>query len=349
MTERQSPQTLAEDLVETRLRLALQAQATRDVPEQRPVPPIDWSGAAASPVGRPRPRPRWIVPLAAAAAVVAITAGLVVAQTWGKTGAQAPAATPSVSSTTTSANPTSSGSVSSTAQIPGVDLAVPTGWIAKPILMEATNRVRGATLCRAVDDCPITILALDPIAMRLDFSGTSPFESTPALCGGSDAGRAMLKEAKEATFGGRGADYRYWVLTCTDGRAYEVAKYIVPSPDAYLVSSESADSATRAVLADIADHSTLPAAQPGGLRLYDQGRVRSVTQVPGGWSIELQRAVGGNVNEWTWPSTTTYRYTIPSTLLPSATTGFKPETSLLTMLSLQTDGERVVSVLLPGG
>ena len=194
-----------------------------------------------------------------------------------------------------------------------------------------------------------SILALDPIAMRLDFSGTSPFESTPALCGGSDAGRAMLKEAKEATFGGRGADYRYWVLTCTDGRAYEVAKYIVPSPDAYLVSSESADSATRAVLADIADHSTLPAAQPGGLRLYDQGRVRSVTQVPGGWSIELQRAVGGNVNEWTWPSTTTYRYTIPSTLLPSATTGFKPETSLLTMLSLQTDGERVVSVLLPGG
>ena len=348
MTERQSPQTLAEDPVETRLRMALQAQATRDVPEQRPVPPIDWSGVAASPVGRPWPR--WIVPLAAAAAVVAITAGLVVAQTWGKTGAQAPAATPSVSSTTTSADPTKSSAPGlSPAQMPGVQLALPAGWTTKPVSPEPTDPVVGARLCRGGDDCPITIVALDPTAMRFDYSGTTPFESTPALCGGSDAGRAILKEAKEATFGGRAADYRHWQVTCADGRQYEVAKYLVPSPEAYLVWSEKADSATRAVLADLAAQSRLPAARPGGLRLYDQGRVRSVTQVPGGWSIELQRAVGGNVNEWTWPSTTTYRYTIPSTLLPSATTGFKPETSLLTMVSIETDGWHVTALRFPGG
>lgn len=346
MTERQSPQTLAEDPVETRLRAALTTQAEHDVPSTRARPAIAWPlDEFAARRGR-QARPAWLAPLVAAASVVALAAAVVVAQGVGRN-----QATPEQSTTSTAlvvvtdpATPTPSGSV---VALGLATLRLPAGW-------SATKQSSTLEWCLGPNgQC---LVRFGPLDMRME-GGISPEAAggytagdAELACGGSTPGtRVIIEAGSRDYFAGRPTEFRRFEWICPSGKRIRIAQYVAITPEPYLLYSDAASDEVLTVMAQLVATASLPAEHPGGLRLYDQGRVRSVTQVPGGWSIELQRAVGGNVNEWTWPSTTTYRYTIPSTLLPSATTGFKPETSLLTMLSLQTDGERVVSVLLPGG
>lgn len=369
MTTRQFPPTVAEDPIETRLRAALQAQATTDVPDSRFPPPIEWPETTA----RRAPRPPWLMPLAAAASVVAITAGIVATQTWGRSGAQAPAATTGVTTGATSSAPTSTPATSAPATtaagsgtakasvsgmqsvqapgLPGVTLAIPPNWTTSPLSREASSPVIGAKLCvGGANGCPIEVVKLDPAEAQVDIELEGGLLSNPQYCDAADgSSKRVLKDARVATVGGRPADYRYWVWTCGNGAVHEIAQYAVAAPEGYLLFSESANADMRAVMADIAANTTLPAARAGGLRFYDQGRAKTVTAVSGGWSIELQRSVGGNVNEWTWPSTTTYHYVIPSSVLPSAGTGFDPKKALLTDLQLFTDGTKVTSIIFPGG
>ena len=55
MTIRQIPPTIAEDPLETRLRAALQAQATQDVPDTRYPPTIEWPETPAGSSGSAAP------------------------------------------------------------------------------------------------------------------------------------------------------------------------------------------------------------------------------------------------------------------------------------------------------
>jgi hypothetical protein len=367
MTIRQIPPTIAEDPLETRLRAALQAQATQDVPDTRYPPTIEWPETPARRAPR-APRPPWLMPLVAAASVVAITAGVVATQTWGRTGAQVPAATTGVASDPTpspvgSPAPSNPAESSGTAKaspagwtigqapgLPGVQLAIPPTWTVRPFSRETGGSPIGSQLCvGGGTDCPIKVITLDPAEARISIEIEGGVLANPEYCDAAD-GRFTrgLKDAREVTFGGRPADYRHWVWTCADRSVHEIAQYAVVNPVGYLLYSESANADVRGVMADIAAATTLPPAT-APLRLYDQGRATSVTRVDGGWRIDLQRSVGGHGTEWTWPAVPTTTYVIAESLLPPAGSGFAPETALRTALTLSTDGTKVVGIEFPGG
>ena len=369
MTIRQFPPTVAEDPIETRLRAALQAQATTDVPDTRFPPPIEWPETTA----RRAPRPPWLMPLAAAASVVAITAGIVATQTWGRSGAQAPAATTGVTTgvstgasssaptsapatsapaTTVASSGTAKASVSGmqTVQapgLPGVTLAIPPNWTTSPFSREASSPVIGAKLCvGGANGCPIEVIKLDPAEARINIEFEGGILSDPAYCDAADGPfTRVLKDARVDTFGGRPADYRYWVWTCGNGAVHEIAQYAVAAPAGYVLFSESANADMRAVMSDIAAESTLPAARAGGVRLCDQGAVKSVTPTSGGLTIELQRSVGSHNSQWTWPSTSTYRYFIPTAAIPKTTHPFTVQVDDWVML--YSNGAEIVEVFYP--
>lgn len=355
MTIRQIPPTVAEDPLETRLRAALRAQATQSVPDPRYPPLIEWPESAT----RRAPRPPWLMPLVAAASVVAITAGIVAMQTWGRTGAQAPAAStapsvaptspPSAPSASTLPTGTSASTPATTAvhQLLGVRVALPTGWVVKDLVLPGGSSPIGTTVCLGPGvECVVTLARLEPTRNPVDVETEGGYLSNPAYCDAADGPqKRVLNEAADVALGGRTADYRFWTWTCGDRKVHDIAQYVVAAPVGYILSSEKADAGTRAAMTFIAANSVLPPAEPGGVRLYDQGLVRSIVAAGDGYDLSIDRTVGSSVNEWTNSNPATYAYHLSTSALPQGA----PVPAKGSPVQLFSDGVKVTQLVIPGG
>ena len=323
MTIRQIPPTVAEDPLETRLRAALRAQATQSVPDPRYPPLIEWPESAT----RRAPRPPWLMPLVAAASVVAITAGIVAMQTWGRTGAQAPAAStapsvappspPSAPSASTLPTGTSASTPATTAvhQLLGVRVALPTGWVVKDLVLPGGGSPIGTTVCLGPGaECVVTLARLEPTRNPVDVETEGGYLSNPAYCDAADGPqKRVLNEAADVALGGRTADYRFWTWTCGDRKVHDIAQYVV--------------------------------AEPGGVRLYDQGLVRSIVAAGDGYDLSIDRTVGSSVNEWTNSNPATYAYHLSTSVLPQGA----PVPAKGSPVQLFSDGVKVTQLVIPGG
>ncbi|MBK8733220.1 MAG: hypothetical protein IPL93_10255 [Actinomycetales bacterium] len=70
-----------------------------------------------------------------------------------------------------------------------------------------------------------------------------------------------------------------------------------------------------------------------------------MTPTSGGLTIELQRSVGSHNSQWTWPSTSTYRYFIPTAAIPKTTHPFTIQVDDWVML--YSNGAEIVEVFYP--
>jgi hypothetical protein len=230
MNTRKTQTPLTDDALESRLRAALASQARHDVPDRRVAPHIEWPAREY----RVRPRPPWLVPLAAAASVVAVTAAILATQAIGR-GNNLPASSGSttVPATQTSAAPTRLVPIPA---LPGVTLALPADWTVKDQVLPAGSTPNATTVCLgAGTDCTVTLATPVPGGYPMDVDSEGGFISDPMHCSGEPL-TLKLTDYAEVPFGGRASDYRFWTWTCPDGTSHQVAQYVVASPTGYVLS-----------------------------------------------------------------------------------------------------------------
>lgn len=358
MMSTQPPVRSADDPVEARLRAALAGKATHDIPASRPRPPIEWPDAART----GRRRPSWLLPLAAAASIAAVVAGVVIAQSAGRHTAPSPGgtATPPVTTATATGSTTSSTTAPTSAatvtgvertpvvQLPGVELSLPQGWTVKKYPASAGSSPIGTVVCLGPGaQCPVELAALDPSANPVDIELEGGYLSNPQYCDPAvDGSTQTLTAYGSLPFGGRSAEYRAWTHACADGSIHHVAQYAVPTPDGYILRSEHADAAITAAMESIIADSVLPAAKAGGIRLYDQGIVRSMVASGDGFDVTIVRTYGLATAEWKQVDDTTHTYHFASSILGGATSMTTVDGSNIQIFS---DGSSVTQISWPRG
>ncbi|MFN8084814.1 MAG: hypothetical protein U0Q14_11355 [Dermatophilaceae bacterium] len=328
----QPPVRSADDPVEARLRAALAGKATHDIPSSRPRPPIEWPDAAQT----GRRRPSWLLPLAAAASIAAVVAGVVIAQSAGRHTA------PTSAATATGAGRTP------VVQLPGVELSLPQGWTVKEYPASAGSSPIGTVVCVGPGaQCPVELAALDPTANPVDIELEGGYLSNPQYCDPSvDGNTRTLTAYSTVAIGGRSAEYRAWTHACADGTVHHVAQYVVPTPGGYILWSEHADAAITAAMKSIIAESVLPAAKAGGIRLYDQGIVQSMVASGDGFDVTIVRTYGFAAAEWKQVDDTTHTYHFASSILGGATSMTTVDGSNIQIFS---DGSSVTQISWPRG
>lgn len=309
----------------------------------------------------------WLIPLAAAACVVAVAVGTVsathvlsehhsVQPASPSPSVSAPAPSPSASaSPRTSASSTAAlsagGSAAAqpvTVTLAGAVLRLPHGWVARDFqqyLPGSMSTLDAQAWCLTPAstpvgtgryDCPLMFGTIAAGAARnpVDVDTEGGYSSNPDYCGASNY-LGITVQSSDVDFGGRLSDHRRWVHNCKDGDVYRIEQYVVASGPGFVLISEKANDAMSATMAGIVAHATLPA-QTSAVRYYDHGYVRSVTQVSGGARISIDRVVlatGGVVNN----NPATYDYLIPAAVLSSK--NGPPRVGSL--VSVFTDGSRI--------
>lgn len=301
-----------EQLLKQRLNQAVDAElgSPRTAPPFK-IPPVQH-----------RIRP-WLLPLLAAAAVVAVVAG-----TLGATHALsrkqltppaspgpavsisvAPSPTPATSSPPRhpdTGHPTtvarSTPPAVSLTTLGNAQLALPPGWVARDFhqYLNANSGLvlAGQAWCLTPADiaastkfeaCPLEFLELplvDKDEVDPAYQGASP--SNPEYC---TPGRTTDYQHTTglAEFGGRKAVHYTWGVTCSDtGARHTQEQYVIPTgPGFVFYSGQPADS-IGPPLSYLAAHSKLPAAS-NALPFCDGGTVLSVTKVPGSYRVRIAR------------------------------------------------------------
>jgi hypothetical protein len=325
------------------------------------------------PVFVPQPRARqgarpWLIPLAAAACVVAVAVGTVGATRVLSEHRHVQPASPSPtvsapapsSTTSSSPSPTVSPSASrssgnnlpaapTTVTLGGAMLQLPPTWVARDYqeYLPANTSTLGfqawcltpAGLPASTDRyaCPLefSTIAAGAATNAVNVDIESGYSSDPHYCD-NGAYLSSTTQSSDVDFGGRPSDHRRWVHTCHNGDIYQVEQYVVASGPGFVLLSEKADGDISAAMAGIVAHATLPA-QTSDVRYYDHGYVQSVTPVTGGIRISVDRVVpatSGIVNN----NPATYDYVIPAAVLSKNT---PPRVGSL--VTVFTDGSQVTS------
>jgi hypothetical protein len=324
------------------------------------------------PVFVPQPRAGrgarpWLIPLAAAACVVAVAVGTVgatrvlsehrrVQPASPSPTVNSPAPTPSSSQRPSSSpSPAASSTVRAsgrnvpaqptTVTLAGATLRLPPTWVARDFQQYLGRSVDAQVWCLTPAslpagtgryDCPLMFSTIAAKAVYpVDVDTESGYSSDPHYC---DVGNYLSStvQSSDVDFGGRLSDHRRWVRNCHNGDSYRIEQYVVATGPGFVLFSEKADDAISATMAGIVAHATLPA-QTSAVRYYDHGYVRSVTPVAGGIRISVDRVVpatGGSVNN----NPATYDYLVPAAVLAKKT---PPQVGGL--VTVFTDGSQVTS------
>lgn len=232
-------------------------------------------------------------------------------------------------STSASAQTTSSVAGASTTVVGGMTLSLPAGWTVTPQTYSGgSGPIPGSTVwcidpVTAKGSCTISLTSAGQATGNpLDVDVEGGWSSNPSYCSADvRQGQAThtLDVADVRSFGGRSAEYRKWTHTCTATQVVQAEMYEVAYAPAWILFSEHADSYVSAVMAWVAQHSTLPV-QTLPLRLQDLGYVRSVHASVSAYIVTLDRvyasaySTAGEINN----SSTTYEYTIPALLVDAA-------------------------------
>ncbi len=330
--------------LEQRLRRALDVTAQTQVPDEQPVPTAPWASGDIAHRGANR---RWLVPLAAIG-VTAVVVGIIVASA---VRAPTPPSSPNTPPTRTDGlipgvptTPAAAGPGPVT--LAGADLVVPDGWRAE----YSPDRLSGPyTWCLGPQSsCPVMFHRYSP-------GSTGPVPERPVrggdmynVCQQTSPNPLVLKQAHSAILGRRHADYRMWTIECPGGTR-TIAQYVISDPPAFELAATTTATGTRlaSILAEmdaIAASARLPPT-PTGLRLYDQGQVRSARATGDGFDIVLWRYSGSAVRDWVREDIVT-PYHIPRSLLPREYTTRRLVGERLIVL---TNGADVTQVIVPGG
>ena len=339
--------------MEDRLRAAFDAKASRvtQASVSDGEPPRDGdepSDGAVVDIGHRR---RWIAPMLAAAAVIAIAIGTTAVVTAVRADrdhnspAHTPTPTPSLSSTSQapshSTSPSSSppASPSDTASgtpsthtvqtkkvtVQGVTLDVPTDWgaVAANGIGNDCLTVGGRTPS-PTNRCQLQVRVVSATQTG-GFNPDKPYVVGDGnMCGsGSNAPKVTTTQATNTTVGGQAAEYRAYTGECFTG-TWE--QWVVPTAPGVIIVRTLADPATEQAARFAVTHAQLPGPR-SSLRITDQGYIRSVDSQPDGVHIELDRVTRleqGGVSD-TNPAT--YSYVLPVNIpIFADTTDLKPLT-----------------------
>lgn len=307
------------DDFEDRIAAALNAQVDQELGERRTPPPFETPARRTA--RRRPPRAPWMLPLVAAASVVAVVAGSVgVTQLVADDGpashpsplvsgsisqSAAPSAGPSSASTAkpSSAAPSTPRSTPSrstpdpshvsrppgrTVVLGDADVYLPVGWEARDI--EAYSPPGSSSIypgwCLTPKTTPVRP---DKCPVRLVTISTVTNDVDVDIEGGLSANphycfpqeKSVSEQYGDRTLGGRAADWRRWEYVCKTGQRWTIEQYVVPTLKGYVLFSAEAGAAVHDALTAIAAHSSLPQ-QAAPVRLMDRGVVRSRRVVPDG-------------------------------------------------------------------
>jgi hypothetical protein len=333
---------------------------------RRPAPPfLPASGRPAS-IQRAK---RWLLPLAAAACVIAVVGGtmsatqLLTAHRHGPTPGNsvpdvstppasdsgAPSSTPPTvapaPAISTGPGPSATPS-SQTVQLGGATLHLPAGWVARDYqqyLRPGLTLPTPAWCLTPADQpastaqfsCPVEFdtFADKAAGNRIDVDTEGGYASDPHYCPPAGATRSYSVRSADVPFGGRVADFRRFDIGCPDGKQWRIEQYVVASGPGYILWSEIVDDRISAVMAQLVAGATLPA-QTSAVRYYDHGYVRSITPAAGGAQIAIDRVVpgpAGPVNN----NPKTYDYFVPQSAKPDGL-------HVGELITLFTDGSQVL-------
>ena len=352
---------------ELRADLARTGQAIMPRPDAADAAITAARAQVAPPTGRPTIK--WPLPLAAAAAVVALTIGVAVAANSGHhAGPAHPTVTPTVTPTGTptptpsqaptpthtpspthsaTATATHSGPPASTKQVFAFSASfrIPDNWVARPGVLPPgasydlpTYCIQPATTPVNSTACLIMFQSISSNAnVAIDPNIASGTASNPEFCFGTgNRGTGKLADYTDRTFGSRTADYRHWLYNCGNGTSYDVQQYVVDTGPGFILYSEHASGLTGQVMTTIAQTAVLPA-QTATLRYGEWGTVRSVSHGVDGETITIQRAVvDGFTILHRYPGTDSYF--VPATALEGS------PITVGTLIYVITNGSRVTTV-----
>jgi hypothetical protein len=330
--------------MEDRLRAAFESKTAQVTASSlRPADPPDHddrpSDGIVIPLGGRRHR--WIAPLLAAAAVIAVAVGATAAVTVGAEGHhRTPANTPTPSTSVPSPTPSSktsshhpaapppsmgggsSGSTNSspagppepthTITVQGVTLQVPKNWT-----VTSSGTHHPFTSCISADQstkCQLEVMVVTATqAQDNGFKYDKPeVIGDGNMCGSAGAAADAVKtvQATNVPIDGQQAEYRSYTGGCESG-TYE--QWVVPTAPGVIFTRHDVGPDTDAAALYAVTHAVLPGPR-SPLRLDDVGVIRSVTPVAGGVRIDLDRVTmleqGGTTNT----NTATYSYVLASNL-----------------------------------
>jgi hypothetical protein len=280
---------------------------------------------------------RWLIPLMAAAAMVAAPIGASAAvNTTSATHRVAPAAPRPAQKATPKSSTTSTTTLAThrpvVVKLGGASLTLPFGWVARNYSLyqqagEGTLAARQWCLTPSqlpastkLGACPLTLGTIDRTANRnpVDVDTEGGWSSNPSACseGVYPTGTRFSEATGDRTFGGRAADWRRWTYTCANGTQHLVEQYVVASGPGFILASDQASTKVHDAMTEITTHSTLPP-RTSALRYMDRGYIRSIKRTSAGVQIRLDRAVRTphrilNTNPATYP------YLIPTRMFNQA-------------------------------
>lgn len=368
---------------ENRIRtLLVESVEHRTAGSTRVAPPFEAPAVHDRDSGHARRSGRWILPLAAAACIAVIVGGVVVVQNLTASHAptvdtptHAPVPAPSTmvpptQAPTTAVPPTSAptGAARSThastpttvtEKLGDATIVLPAGWKARSLPGAGSGAsssvpekqawcLSPASLPKSkatVDDCPLVFGTIDPAgSTTVDVDTQGGFSSDPEYCRQYSQLATETESAQTRSFGGRSADWRSWTIRCTTGQAMAMEQYVVATDPGYVLESQAVTSTIHDAMTEIAQNSTLPA-RTSSLRLFDRGRITSISTSGSHTSVTLHRVYkrrdrnGSSYAELAGPTVT---YTVPTAMWSQAQAGGALRRG--SVVQLTSNGSKITSI-----
>jgi hypothetical protein len=257
------------------------------------------------PVFIPRPdgRKPWLLPLLAAAAVIAVVAGSVAAvRLTDSHPGPAPATRPP--SVTHTPGPTFAPDRSGTVTTGGVTITLPPGWVLRDyhrylgpgmaIGFQGEWCLTPRSTVPKVDGCPVRLerLAAKTAGLAPDIQGG--ILSNPHFCYPLKGRPRETFQAETRQFGGRAAEWRRWTIACANStKRYVIEQYVVTSGPPYILFAPNAGPAEHDAMTSIVHSATLPA-RTSTLELADEGYLRTISHHADGVHITIDRVATGD-------------------------------------------------------
>lgn len=291
----------------------------------------------------------WVGVAAAAASVIIVAIAVVALRVTPRHGAPAvdhtPPPTSSAPTRSVSAVPTPGPALSGPVNLDGARFVLPSGWVARRLPSQASptwclspsSRPPVTTRSR----CELWFSQLpDPPGRR--FSAMVETGYGFPVCDELSA-RRTLNEFAIRPFGGRAADYLQSHIRCANGAAYDITQYLIVTKPGFILYSDHASPAVRAVMATLAHDSTLPT-QTAALRYTIMGDVENRTHSSAGYRVTLRPWTRLSDGQFVAiPGGTANSYVIPDSLVPDQ------GITLTGLIELTTNGDRVTALTIIGG
>lgn len=298
---------------ERELKQRLNHEIDTELSARRTPPPFEIPSRAQ------RIRP-WLIPLAAAAAVVAVVGGTAGAtHLLSQHDSVAPASPGPVSShngvpsssptgpasgssyTSTPASPPSASRSRTTTAVPvtklgSFDIAVPPGWVVRDWSQylgrnefadhEARWCLSPASTLAKPDACPVELTEPGSVGQQLDANYPGGQLSNPEYCGpGKDGGASTT--LRRVPLGDRTADHVVFEEDCTDGTVFHQEQYLLPFAPTLILYAAVSSAELSTGMAYTVTNSRAPA-RSSALPLYLRGTVTAMTATASGHRVTIE-------------------------------------------------------------